>query len=521
MPSTRHRSGRPCGSLLPRFSFAAVVLASFAVDANADIDLTGRWRAAPGVYLQLAQSGTDVTVTSDSTSWMASFDQMHLIHPPDGMPAPVSYLQQYGDGAILDGWGRSGATFTHIRYTRCECYDGNESGGDGCDAECRIEPCFTCTPEPSSCLPSPDAAACDDRNDCTTGETCAAGVCGSGSTVTPCVNLTGEWRLNREYPSTGAREQLDTVYTQRDGVVFNSAEIGEVDTASGAFHLLRPGGISCTVSISVTGSASLDNLEFSAEGTRYTTPSFTCIGTPLTIEAHRCDETGCDLSDCTGHADGTPCESGPCRVNELCQSGSCNGDLKCPACQSCDGVDGFCDRVPRPGCHKTTDSQSSSFQVIDKGDEEKDQIRWSWKRGESFDAEALDPAGPDDLTLCVFPNDDDQDLTLYQTTLESDTPCAKSPCWKGADGSYKYRNDAASSDVVSLVIREGEAGKSRIQLKAKGSKIDEFAFLETWPAPIVTQLQSTTGECFEAEFRSSGFSSNEGGMLKAKGGTFE
>ena len=85
-----------------------------------------------------------------------------------------------------------------------QCDDGNNSGGDGCAATCKIEPCFTCTGVPSVCTPVAagtnctddgnvctddtcngsgvcqhinNTAPCDDGNACTTGDRCSSGVC--------------------------------------------------------------------------------------------------------------------------------------------------------------------------------------------------------------------------------------------------------------------------------------------------------------------------------------------------------
>ena len=61
-----------------------------------------------------------------------------------------------------------------------ECDDGNGRDGDGCSAVCTLEPCFTCTGDPSVCAPA-DGPPCDDGNPCTAGESCHAGACGGGT----------------------------------------------------------------------------------------------------------------------------------------------------------------------------------------------------------------------------------------------------------------------------------------------------------------------------------------------------
>jgi cysteine-rich repeat protein len=62
------------------------------------------------------------------------------------------------------------------------CDDGSRTDGDGCSAACTVEPCWSCSGQPSGCDAS-DGTTCNDGNPCTAGERCAAGVCGSGTPV--------------------------------------------------------------------------------------------------------------------------------------------------------------------------------------------------------------------------------------------------------------------------------------------------------------------------------------------------
>jgi cysteine-rich repeat protein len=56
------------------------------------------------------------------------------------------------------------------------CDDGGVAAGDGCDATCQVEACYTCDlAEPSNCTPD-NGAACDDGLACTTDQ-CSAGSC--------------------------------------------------------------------------------------------------------------------------------------------------------------------------------------------------------------------------------------------------------------------------------------------------------------------------------------------------------
>jgi hypothetical protein len=119
----------------------------------------------------------------------------------------------------------------------CGCNDGNAIDGDGCGADCQIEPCYTCAGDPSVCTPSPDGAACDDRHDCTTGESCSAGACGGGSAIASCTDLTGT--LDVHFASI-----IDETFTadvvQRNGTFFLGGFVGAVDQTAGTVRLSQP-----------------------------------------------------------------------------------------------------------------------------------------------------------------------------------------------------------------------------------------------------------------------------------------
>jgi cysteine-rich repeat protein len=522
MPSLRtDRRGRP--SRVATLAIVVISVAASISETHADIDLTGRWRMPAGTYASIAQTGSDVTVTFPSYSVEGIFDQTWFIGGPNGF----TQFKQYGEGAILDGFQASGG-FYHVRLTRCECFDGNQSDGDGCDAECRVEPCFTCTPEPSVCTPSADASPCDDRKDCTTGETCSAGVCANGSTVDPCVDLTGNWRLLDENISTGDRLELDTSFTQRNGVVLNATEIGNVEPTTGAMNLVAHGGSGvCNLSWWLNGTATLDNLEISGAGPRFFPVKFACDSDDHTMLFRRCDQTaGCDLADCSARADGTPCDSGStCVVNQVCEQGACTSEPKCPLCETCTTSGNSCQAGPRLNCEL---SNSNRVQIVDRLDDTKDQIRWSWERSEPFDMQAFDPAGPNDLAFCVFHGNE----FGYIAKLPSDTPCAEPPCWKGADAASKYRNDVGSSPFQSISLKTSESGTSKVQVKGKGAKLNSEPPPSKYPpsqlplqttvptaplpVPLTTQFQSSTGACFDAVFGSTSLTRDQDGVFKAR-----
>ncbi len=65
------------------------------------------------------------------------------------------------------------------------CDDGNFISGDGCDRDCRVEPCHTCSGEPSTCTMLPNGTSCDDGLFCNGSDTCSGGSC-TAHTGNPC-----------------------------------------------------------------------------------------------------------------------------------------------------------------------------------------------------------------------------------------------------------------------------------------------------------------------------------------------
>ncbi|MBI4518976.1 MAG: hypothetical protein HY699_24560 [Deltaproteobacteria bacterium] len=67
-----------------------------------------------------------------------------------------------------------------------QCDDNNQAGSDGCSAGCRVEACYTCGGQPSTCTPQPATSACDDGNVCTSDQCDGAGRCLSTNNAAAC-----------------------------------------------------------------------------------------------------------------------------------------------------------------------------------------------------------------------------------------------------------------------------------------------------------------------------------------------
>src|SRR5262245_10470670 len=144
-----------------------MLVAGLVPDAVAAIDLTGKWRVegAPAQIIQMTQSGSMLSFTLSAISFSGTvgssgaFTTFSVTGGSPGFMAGISG-RVTPSGNLLLGRTVAGAPPTifvgSLVATRCTCDDGNEVDGDGCDATCRVEPCWTCAGDPSVCTPASD-----------------------------------------------------------------------------------------------------------------------------------------------------------------------------------------------------------------------------------------------------------------------------------------------------------------------------------------------------------------------------
>ena len=234
-----------------RAVFAAIIAATCGLlsvpVAHAQVDLSGWWRIDQPTTAPGESGARDAGGRHGDHPGVAHRSSGHCNSTTlTGGPPSTSYEYPLSPAAdVIDGRRRFTGTppnltlldVDRLLLVRCGCNDGNAVDGDGCGADCQIEPCYTCSGDPSVCTPSPDGAACDDRHDCTTGETCSAGACGGGSAIASCTDLTGT--LDVHFASI-----IDETFTadvvQRNGTFFLGGFVGAVDQTAGTVRLSQP-----------------------------------------------------------------------------------------------------------------------------------------------------------------------------------------------------------------------------------------------------------------------------------------
>jgi cysteine-rich repeat protein len=347
----------------------AIALVFVAAQAAA-IDLTGKWRLEYGSgaveFIDVAQSGSAVSTTLNPSvgvpvAMSGTFDEIGLTltlgipgcAPPScfsGLSAHVLADGDWFDGVLVLGAPPlPGSSRTLAR--RCQCFDGNTDAGDGCDADCRIEPCYTCSGMPSTCVPTGDGGACEDGSPCTSGGTCTAGVCGGGSAVSPCIDLAGLFAVHFDSPfgsvDTFDRiEQSGNTLLLRDAVNGNAGFLGSIDFASGALTLAIPVPYILCVGVDyATGTAAADGNSYSLSGVSTVPTLHGCFGSAYTASGERrtcgdgvltvpelCDDGNVASGDgCDNNCTPTGCGNGVVTAGEQCDDNNTTSGDGCSA----------------------------------------------------------------------------------------------------------------------------------------------------------------------------------------------
>jgi len=477
------------------------------------VDLNGTWRVeATGIeatqLVEITQTGSDVSFSFDIGSGVqldfagtASAGSVSLTIS-GGVPCPGS-----GEFEILPGDGVMDGRFVlfhptncnppgifRLLATRCGCDDGNAVDGDGCDARCQVEPCFACSGTPSVCTPLADGAACDDRRDCTGGTTCSGGVCGAGTALPACIDLTGRWRITAHNSPIGPITSESDAH-QRDGIVTfrgpydRPEQVGTIDGTTGALDLRAPAtGYFCTDPATTVGTASADGLSFTGGGN---VPFETVRGCAQYFSAYtgaRCDGEGVECTEpCT------PESCGPC--------GTCHETLGCVA-------------APRTDCRASLAPTKSKLDVRDGEPSLRDSLGWTWSKGAATTRTELgDPTASSDVALCVF---DPVVGVLLQARVPAGGLCGGKPCWRADAKGFRYTDAAGSAGgITKLQLVAGTAGKAKALVRGKGAELDVPS--PPYALPVRVQLQVEGGACFESVHGPAGVRRNDGDVFKATG----
>ncbi len=202
--------------------------------------------------------------------------------------------------------------------------------------------------------------------------------------------------------------------------------------------------------------------------------------------------------------DGNLC-NGPesCNGAGVCVSGpaiDCNDGNLCTI-DTCVPATGACinDATPATTCLAAGAGQ---FQIKDHPTKPKDQIKWKWQRGDAVTHGALgNPAINTTYTLCIY------DHTAGVPTLVSSLTLPPSALWvERAPKGWKFKDKSGTNDGIQQIqLRPGLAGRSKVQVKAKGvvptpTPISSLEMLDVDPQVTVQLFGSNISTCWTSSF---------------------
>jgi Tol biopolymer transport system component len=183
---------------------------------------------------------------------------------------------------------------------------------------------------------------------------------------------------------------------------------------------------------------------------------------------------------------------------------------------ACDAVSDGCPQAPLVGCKVPVVDGKSLLVLRDKESDKGDSLAWSWLKGEAtLAADFGNPLAGDNVRLCIYTGPGATLLT--GAVAPAGGMCGRKPCWKSrGDKGFGYKDGALTPTGMQVLnLGAGVAERARIVAKAKGVLLRTPVTPLT--GPVLVQLSSDGGTCFEAEHRSADFIKNEPGFFKGRG----
>jgi 6-phosphogluconolactonase (cycloisomerase 2 family) len=174
-----------------------------------------------------------------------------------------------------------------------------------------------------------------------------------------------------------------------------------------------------------------------------------------------------------------------------------------------------CAPAPLTSCRQPLAPGRSSLVVRKPRNEAKSMLTWKWTNGAATTPSDFgDPTTTAGQTLCVY---DARPQAPLDMRMPAGEQCGATPCWSATTSTpgFRYGDRARRWDgVTKAVLTAGADGRASILLKAKGPiPLPPGAPLPFVP-PVRVQLQSDTGECWEATFSTA--SQSDAQLFKAR-----
>jgi len=161
-----------------------------------------------------------------------------------------------------------------------------------------------------------------------------------------------------------------------------------------------------------------------------------------------------------------------------------------------------CGAAPAVGCKRPVVANSGAFAITDVANDAKDRLQWTWAKGAATtSADFGDPTASTSYRLCVYDYEAGVPRLVASSGIAAGGTCGGKPCWRATNGGFRYKDaDAAAEGIRQVVLKSGGAGRSKIQVRAQGTKLAPPPLPFTQAPKTTVQLRSSAGQCWEADY---------------------
>jgi cysteine-rich repeat protein len=275
-----------------------------------------------GVNINNVSGGSDIDLISRTPMQLKGGSQylaypaghVYTFHPPGQDPvigAAVTFNPARTDRpSTTTAYANCPVCGDGVRATGEACDDGDLSGGDGCSANCTVEPGYTCVGDPSVCSPTCGDGSLFPPEQCDDGDIAAGDGCGPTCTVEPGWTCAG-------VPSI-------CVQTCGDGITAPGEECDDNNLVSGDGCDANCRFTACGNGIATTGEecddANTMNGDCCSSLCQYETAGSACA-----TDGNGCTDDACNATGTCAHTSNTqPCaDDGNVCTNDVCGGGTC------------------------------------------------------------------------------------------------------------------------------------------------------------------------------------------------------
>jgi hypothetical protein len=162
----------------------------------------------------------------------------------------------------------------------------------------------------------------------------------------------------------------------------------------------------------------------------------------------------------------------------------------------------LCGATPATGCRHQTAPRTGLLSMKDQPSKARDRVVWKWTKGEATSTEDFGaPLATTDYAFCLY---DGTGALASSVAVPAGGLCDGKPCWKENRRGFKYRtrgvSESGTKTKLQITLGSGDAGKAKVIVNGKGG-VPPVPRLPI-AMPVIAQLVSSDGPCWEATFSS-------------------